>query len=200
MHALTASRSRSGCVSSPRLRRHSVDEAPADEACDLDSKDQLCSYNPAEIDARFEDEPIAVAGRVATVALAAGRIKLADDDGATLRAELASGDNALSATGDYREIDVYVKRQQQALYKKFFADEARVGRQFGRLLACEAARASLRVAEFLRAQQVDSAQFGVAQLTEAAFVTRAPLALGGSRHSGGATEPVGVLPGTSWWP
>ena len=32
-----------------------------------------------------------------------------------LCAQLASGFNALSPTGDYREIDVYAKEQQQAL-------------------------------------------------------------------------------------
>jgi len=68
-----------------------------------------------------------------------------------LRSELASGFNALSTTGDYSEIDVYVKGQQQALYQKFFRDEGRVQRQYDRLVECEAARASLSVAEFVHA-------------------------------------------------
>ena len=46
------------------------------------------------------------------------------------------------------------------------------------------------------AQQVESAVFGAAHLTDAAFITRVLLALGGSSHSGGATELVGVPSGT----
>ena len=47
----------------------------------------------------------------------------------------------------------------------------------------------------LAMKHVESALCGVAQLTEAAFVTRARLALGGSRLAEGATEPVGSLLG-----
>ena len=52
---------------------------------------------------------------------------------ALLRSELASGFNALSATGDYREIDVYVKRQQQLLYQHFFQNTSRLQIQYDRL-------------------------------------------------------------------
>jgi len=45
-------------------------------------------YKPAEIDARFDNRPLEVAGRFAAVAAAALRIRLADDDGLTLRTEL----------------------------------------------------------------------------------------------------------------
>ena len=61
---------------------------------------------------------------------------------ATLRAELASGVNALSPTGDYQMIDRHVKRQQQQLYRRFFVDEAHLAAQFERLRACEAALAA----------------------------------------------------------
>lgn len=83
--------------------------------------------------------------------LAASQPHLVATFDATLRAELASGDNALSTTGDYREIDVFVKAQQQQLYRRFFADgAANLARQFGRLVQCEADRARQPVAEFLR--------------------------------------------------
>ena len=57
---------------------------------------------------------------------------------ALLRAELASGFNALSPSGDYEAIDAYVKRQQQQLYRRFFLDPTRVDAQFERLRRCEA--------------------------------------------------------------
>jgi len=61
--------------------------AIADEMCNLDNV--ACTYDPADIDARFADEPFAVAGRVAEVTAALARVKLAGDDGgATLRLEL----------------------------------------------------------------------------------------------------------------
>ena len=60
-----------------------------DAACDLDEPSVLCGYDPAEIDARFEDEPLAVLGRIADVTATFARVKLADDGGATLRAELS---------------------------------------------------------------------------------------------------------------
>ena len=84
--------------------------------------------------------------------LASSQPQLAAELDATLRAELASGDNALSETGDYREIDVFVKQQQQHLYQRFFADGgANLAREFGRLVECEADRARQSVADFLRA-------------------------------------------------
>lgn len=59
----------------------------ADELCTLD--DIVCTYDPDEIDERFANDPLAVAGRVAEVTAAFTRVKLAgDDDGATLRSEL----------------------------------------------------------------------------------------------------------------
>ena len=48
--------------------------------------------------------------------------------------------------------------------------------------------------------QVESAVLGAAQLAEAAFATRALMALGGSPRSRGATELVGVLSATPLWP
>jgi len=70
--------------------------------------------------------------------LAETRPDVARELDAKLRAELASEFNALSPTGDYEEIDVHVKRQQQALYKKFFLDESALEVQWRRLLECEA--------------------------------------------------------------
>ena len=69
----------------PRADLHA--RAAVDEVCDLEQV--TCSYDPEEIDARFADEPLAVAARIADVSLAFARVKLADDDGATLRAELS---------------------------------------------------------------------------------------------------------------
>ena len=61
------------------------------DICDLDDAETLCTYDGAEIDARFADRPLEVAGRVADIALAALRVKLAGDDGGeTLRGELAT--------------------------------------------------------------------------------------------------------------
>ena len=61
------------------------------DICDLDDAETLCTYDGAEIDARFADQPLEVAGRVADIALAALRVKLAGDDGGeTLRGELAT--------------------------------------------------------------------------------------------------------------
>ena len=54
--------------------------AVADEVCILD--DVTCSYSPEDIDTRFADEPLAVAGRVAEVAAALARVRFAGDDGA----------------------------------------------------------------------------------------------------------------------
>ena len=94
--------------------------------------------------------------------LAAARPQLAAALDAMLRAELASGENALSATGDYRAIDVYVKQQQQGLYQKFFLDNATtLARQYNRLLECEAARESQRVVDFVRAAPCLSQHTGV---------------------------------------
>ena len=70
---------------------------------------------------------------------------------AMLRAELASGFNALSRTGDPYEIDVYVKRQQQQLYHKFFLSGTQLERRHAELRACEAARAALSTAAFIDA-------------------------------------------------
>ena len=66
-----------------------VIEGNADDACDLDKPDVLCEYDPAEIDARFEGEPLAVFSRLADIALSFAKVKLAEDGGATLRAELS---------------------------------------------------------------------------------------------------------------
>ena len=64
--------------------------ADAPDACDLDAPSRLCRYDPEAIDARFDEEPLEVARRIATIGLAAAKIKLADDGGATLRAELSN--------------------------------------------------------------------------------------------------------------
>ena len=62
-------------------------DAFADEVCSLEGV--ACAYDPDEIDARFEKQPLAVAGRVAEVLGAYGRVKLAGEDGGqTLRTEL----------------------------------------------------------------------------------------------------------------
>eukprot|EP00965_Chrysotila_dentata_P171555 5661582-Pleurochrysis_carterae.AAC.1 len=60
-----------------------------------------------------------------------------------LRGELASGFNALSSSGDYHEIDVAVKRSQQALYRRFYLDEARLDIQVERLRKCDELKKSL---------------------------------------------------------
>jgi len=72
----------------PRVSAHNM-VATGLKGCDLDEPAVLCAYDPEEIDARFEEEPLAVAGRVADVLLAFAKVKLADDNGATLRAELS---------------------------------------------------------------------------------------------------------------
>ena len=59
------------------------------DACELDNPAIICAYNPKEIDERFASRQAEVAGRVANIGLAALRIRLADDGGATLRAELS---------------------------------------------------------------------------------------------------------------
>ena len=56
---------------------------------------------------------------------------------AALRAELASGVNALSPVGDYEAIDVHVKQQQQMLYREFYLEAAPLHQQYERLVACE---------------------------------------------------------------
>jgi hypothetical protein len=53
-----------------------------------------------------------------------------------LRKELASGSNLVSQTGDYQEIDRYVKTQQQELYKEYFLNKTFLDRQWQRLLKC----------------------------------------------------------------
>ena len=71
--------------------RHNLIVATAatidDPVCDLDTV--TCTYDPDEIDARFKNEPLAVAARIADVALSFAKVKSADDGGATLRAELS---------------------------------------------------------------------------------------------------------------
>ncbi len=62
--------------------------SPAEE-CDLESERSVCAYDRTEIDKRFNSRPLEVSGRVTAIALAAAKIKLADDGGATLRAELS---------------------------------------------------------------------------------------------------------------
>ena len=63
--------------------------AAVDDACELDNPAVLCAYNPADIDKRFASRQAEVAGRLGNIGLAALRIKLADDGGATLRSELS---------------------------------------------------------------------------------------------------------------
>ena len=75
--------------------------------------------------------------------LARAKPELIDSLDALLRSELASGFNALSQTGDYREIDVHVKTQQQTLYRRFFLNASRLQRQYERL--CVPARLELSV-------------------------------------------------------
>ena len=77
--------------------------------------------------------------------------KVAESLDKMLRTELTSGFNALSATGDYLEIDVFAKAQQQALYRRFYLDEAQLNQRYDDLLACEVARANLTIAEFVHA-------------------------------------------------
>ena len=55
-----------------------------------------------------------------------------------LRAELATGPNAVSPTGDYQAIDAYAKRQNKATYLRFFAG-ARLADRLGDHAACLAA-------------------------------------------------------------
>ena len=72
-----------------RAAAYSADAASSDEGCDLDARAALCTYDRAAINARFRDEPLEVAGRLASVAVAVARVNLAHDEGATLRAELS---------------------------------------------------------------------------------------------------------------
>ena len=60
----------------------------AQDGCVLDTLDR-CRYDPEAIDRRFANDPLTVAGRIATIVAAVAKIKLANDDGATLRAELS---------------------------------------------------------------------------------------------------------------
>ena len=60
-----------------------------DDSCVLDDPSVHCAYDPLAIDARFADRQSEVAGRIVSVGLAAFRVWCADDDGATLRAELS---------------------------------------------------------------------------------------------------------------
>ena len=53
-----------------------------------------------------------------------------------LRKELASGSNVISASGDYFEIDRYVKKQQQDLYKRYFLNQTNAEKQYQRLIRC----------------------------------------------------------------
>lgn len=78
-----------GRASAAAIRKIAEGRADA-EACDLDSAQVLCKYDPDEIDARFSKEPFAVALRIADVLLSFAKFKIAGDDGgATLRAELS---------------------------------------------------------------------------------------------------------------
>ena len=56
--------------------------------CDLNEPTTVCAYDRAEVEARFRDQPLDVAARLAQVGVAYAKIQMADDDGATLRAEL----------------------------------------------------------------------------------------------------------------
>ena len=87
-HSFTASAARHPRISSGRVSS-SAAAAPPEEACDLDEPSALCGYDPEAIDARFADEPLEVARRLADISLAVVKVKFADDDGATLRAELS---------------------------------------------------------------------------------------------------------------
>ena len=60
-----------------------------DDSCVLNDPSVLCAYDPLAIDERFADRQSEVAGRIGSVGLAAFRVWRADDDGATLRAELS---------------------------------------------------------------------------------------------------------------
>lgn len=67
-----------------------VDAVDHVDTCVLDDTVRVCDYDASSIDSRFADDPLQVAGRVATIAFAAARVKLAGDDGgATLRAEMS---------------------------------------------------------------------------------------------------------------
>ena len=72
-----------------RAGRVGTRSAPAVSSCELDDPSTLCAYDPLAIDARFADQQSEVAGRIGSVGLAAFRVWRADDDGATLRAELS---------------------------------------------------------------------------------------------------------------
>ena len=64
-----------------------------------------------------------------------------------LRAELATGPNALSPTGDYQAIDAYAKRQNKATYLRFFAG-ARLADRLGDHAACLAAGETREAADY----------------------------------------------------
>ena len=67
-----------------------VDAVDHVDTCVLDDTVRACDYDASSIDSRFADDPLQVAGRVATIAFAAARVKLAGDDGgASLRAEMS---------------------------------------------------------------------------------------------------------------
>ncbi len=62
---------------------------------------------------------------------------------ALLRKDLARGSNGVSPTGDYEEIDRYVKAQQQDLYRNYFLNEENMERQWARVVECAANPPSL---------------------------------------------------------
>ena len=79
--------------------------------------------------------------------LASQKPQVAADLDAKLRAHLATGSNRLSSSGDYQEIDIYVKRQQLALYRQFFLDESHLDARWQNLVDCVGGRP---VAGFVR--------------------------------------------------
>ena len=85
-HRIHQSQPRGGAAA-----RHAITTSVAAlDECAIDDPLVLCKYDPEADDARFANEPLAVAARLASIGVAAARIKLADDDGATLRSELSS--------------------------------------------------------------------------------------------------------------
>ena len=79
--------------------------------------------------------------------LASQKPQVAADLDAKLRAHLATGSNRVSSSGDYQEIDLYVKRKQLALYRQVFLNESRLDARWQNLVDCVGGRP---VAGFVR--------------------------------------------------
>ena len=86
--------------------------------------------------------------------LASQKPQVAADLDAKLRAHLATGSNRVSSSGDYQEVDIYVKRQQLALYRQIFLNERHLDVRWQKLVDCVGSRP---VAGFERGDDLERA-------------------------------------------